>query len=92
MWALYQPGATCEVIDHVQLTVFGIDSVFTYVRDKNITKEFVFSVRTFGRSIRIDMVGIVHLSFVFRDPFTGDEMYMEPSVSADVLEDLEYNR
>lgn len=80
------------MIDHVQLTVFGIDSVFTYVRDKNITKEFVFSVRTFGRSIRIDMVGIVHLSFVFRDPFTGDEMYMEPSVSADVLEDLEYNR
>lgn len=88
-WALHQPQATCEVIDHVRLTVFGIDRIFKYVHSTGIAEQFVFIIRTYGRSIRIDMLGIVHLSFVFTDSSSGDDMIIELDLPTELLEELE---
>lgn len=92
LWALHQPQATCEVIDHVRLTVFGIDRIFKYVHSAGIVEEFVFIIRTYGRSIRIDMLGIIHLSFVFTDPSSGDDMLIELNLPTEMLEELEDRR
>lgn len=65
-----RPGALRDNLDLFLLALFGLELVHDFLKTSNPKHDLPFTIRTWGRIVRVEINEIVILAYIVRDPGT----------------------